>query len=306
MKADKATKEESSFTEQVYPHVPVMVREVLHFWVTKPSGFYVDLTLGMGGHTEMLLTRYPQARCLGVDWDLKSFEIAKKRLAAWGDRVLLRHANFTEIGKILRELGQEKADGILFDLGPSTFQILQAGYGLSYQKEAPLDMRFGLEAQKPHTAAELLKVLSSSELEELLVTYGELPKGLARSLGRAIHAAGPKIQTTTDLIGVLSKITTHRGVWARVFQSLRILVNGEINNLEKLLAEIPGILNQGGRAVAISFHSLEDRAVKRIFRQYQSEKIFKVLTSSSMAATSAEIASNPKARSARLRAAEKI
>ncbi len=280
-----------------------MVREALEFWVSDPAGVYMDLTLGCGGHSEALLAKHPQARGIGVDWDHESLAIARERLAPWGSRINLRQGNFCRIGEILTQIGISRVNGFLFDLGPSTFQILHASRGLSYQKDEPLDMRMG-PTEASLSAAELLESLSNRELESLLMEFGEIPGGLARRLAGSILRNRPK--TSGDLTRVLSDVTSHRGLWARCFAALRIVVNREMDNLERLLKIMPDFLAPGGRIVGISFHSLEDRRVKNSFRKACAGGVLKLLTKKPIRAAPDEIRANPKARSCLLRVAEKI
>ncbi|MBI2069910.1 MAG: 16S rRNA (cytosine(1402)-N(4))-methyltransferase RsmH [Elusimicrobia bacterium] len=282
-------------------HTPVLLEEAIRFLVGDERGFYVDLTLGMGGHTQALLERFPQARCLGLDRDPQSLELARERLQKWGDRVTLKAANFAQVDHVLAGINQEKVSGMLFDLGLSTVQILNSGLGLSYQKDEPLDMRLDRTPQTP-SAAELLAGLSAPQLERLLTDYGELPRPLARKIARCL-SSGP-IKTTGRLIECLQTVTANRGLWARVFQALRIAVNREMENLERMLETAPRRLAAGGRLVGISFHSLEDRLVKRAFRRLAAEESARLLTRSPVVAGPDEVRNNPKSRSAKLRALE--
>ncbi|MBI4668267.1 MAG: 16S rRNA (cytosine(1402)-N(4))-methyltransferase RsmH [Elusimicrobia bacterium] len=285
-------------------HSPVLLEETMRFWVTKKDGFYIDLTLGMAGHADELLSRYPKASCLGLDWDFKSLELARERLQKWGTRVIVRQANFADIGNILENLKIEAADGMLFDLGPSAYQIFKGNFGISYQKDEYLDMRLGgRETMSP--AADLLKALTPAELQCLLTDFGDLPGHLAKKIAGCIKSAAEPPQTTGQLVGLLGIVSSNRRIWARVFQSLRLVVNREMENLNALVAAIPGCLRPGGRAVAITFHSLEDRLVKQAFKKYAREGLFKLLTPKPATAANEEVRSNPRSRSAKLRAVEK-
>lgn len=279
-----------------------MVNEVLHYWVHDPGGVYVDLTLGMGGHSEALLERFPNARQIGVDWDPESLQLARRRLEKWGSRSYLVEGNFATIGTILKREGFPKVNGFLFDLGPSTFQILHSERGLSYQKDTPLDMR--MSPRLPVTASSLLKNMSEPEMQGLLAEWGEISPGLARRLAREILRAGP-LKSSLELAQAISRVSGNRGIWARVFQAIRIMVNAEMQNLDSLFRSVGEWLLPGGRVVAISFHSLEDRRVKSFFRESEKNGTLRVLTRHVIRASQDEIRDNPKARSCLLRASEK-
>lgn len=307
------------------PHEPVMLAEVLAVLAPRPGGLYVDGTLGAGGHAAAVLAASaPGGRLLGLDRDPSALELAGARLAEFGDRVALKRASFDRMGEVMREMGWDAADGILLDLGVSSMQLDQAGRGFSFRQDAPLDMRMGPEGQ---SAAELLAAADERELSRLFKLYGEEPfaRVIARSLVRA-RAAGP-IATTGRLAGLVEaalpaaerrKRKLHPAT--QVFQALRIAVNDEIGRLERFLADVDGLLAPGGRVAVISYHSLEDRPVKRALAGLArpclcpprlavcacgKKPLVRLLTPKALRPTDEEVAANPRARSARLRAAER-
>lgn len=284
-------------------HTPVLVNEALKYWVNNPEGLYVDLTLGLGGHAQALLEYYPKARVLGIEWDAESLRLAQERLKNYHQRVTLRHGNFAHLKEIFDSTGIRGADGFLFDLGPSSYQILSRGAGLTYQKDEPLDMRMGSSVY-PFSAADLVSRLAPEELARLLTDLGEIPPNMARRFAAGIASLGSKkaLQTTFDLTRALSQITANRKLWAQAFQALRVAVNHELGNLETLLKNLPGLCLKGARVTAISFHSLEDRMVKKSFQAGAKSGFWEILTPKPITASSEELSLNPKSRSAKLRA----
>ncbi|MEK6543264.1 MAG: 16S rRNA (cytosine(1402)-N(4))-methyltransferase RsmH [Elusimicrobiota bacterium] len=283
-------------------HRPVLLEEALRYWVTIPDGLYLDLTLGMGGHAHGLLSRYPQARCIGFDWDPLSQSLARERLAVFAERMEFVQSNFSRVAEVLAAKGIRKVDGILFDLGPSTYQILHRGIGLTFQNDEPLDMRIA-GAVGPDARA-LLRAYDESSLAALFVDYGGIYSAQARRLAKAIITRRQMrpLLTTADLRAALLHVSSDRKFWAQAFQSLRVAVNREIENLDALLDVLPSLLVAGGHAVSITFHSLEDRAVKRAFLRESKEGIIEILTKKALQPTYAQVKDNPKARSAKLRA----
>jgi 16S rRNA (cytosine1402-N4)-methyltransferase len=263
----------------------------------------MDCTLGAAGHAFWLLERStPDGTLVGLDADPNALDLARARLAAFGDRVTLLQLNFGE----LAELELEPMNAIVFDLGLSSMQLDSGGRGFSFRNDEPLDMRFDPNGDQP-TAAELVNTLSEAELERLLRDYGEEPR--ARRIVREVIRRRP-LQRTTDLVAaVTSAVGPARGrihPATRTFQALRIAVNGELDALEAGLAAAMRLLLPGGRLAVISFHSLEDRIVKWRMRGWSDEGLVRVLTRKPLQATEAEISSNPRARSAKLRVAERL
>lgn len=287
-------------------HIPVLLKETLEFWAHKPDGVYVDLTLGMGGHTEALLQKFPNARVVGVDWDTESLEHAKERLKAFEGRVTFVHKDFARAAAAMKDLNI-KADGILFDLGFSSFQMLHAGRGFSYQKDEPLDMRLSTTLSAYPASAYLARA-GEDELAEIFRSLGEIPLPVARRIAREIGRVRAREEITTSgaFAKIVGKVSYDRGVLARAFQALRITINGEIRQLDELLSSVWTFCSPGARVVAISFHSLEDRKVKEVFKARAASGEIEILTPKPLTASEEEIQQNPKSRSAKLRAAQVI
>lgn len=293
-------------SEQI--HIPVLVSEVLSLLRPRAGGRYLDATVGPGGHAEAILgAAGPGAVLVGLDRDAEALGHARARLARFGDRVLLRHARYEELAEVVGPDAQ--FDGILFDLGVSSLQFDEPARGFSLTREGPLDMR--MDRSRGETAAELLQRLPERELADLIYRWGE--ERFARRIARAIHERGRRqpIRTTTALAEVVaaavprSRWPRHIHPGTRTFQALRITVNDELTGLAAALEASADHLAPGGRVAAISFHSLEDRIVKQTWRRLQSERGMRVVTRKPVGATDAEVAANPRARSAKLRALER-
>lgn len=307
-------------------HTPVFLEEVLHYLAPHDKRLIVDGTLGDGGHTQaMLQSAGPALRVLGIDRDPQILERAGKRLAAFKERVILVHGNFSEVKSILAQRQLGTMDGFLLDLGVSSYQFEVPERGFSIRHDGPLDMRMD-PGEAESTAAELLERLSDAELETIFRKYGEVkrPRQLVRFIRKA-QGERP-IQTTFELSQILSsaakpsrKPRIHPATQA--FQALRIAVNRELDHLQKALEEAIECLSPGGRMVVISFHSLEDRIVKDFFRREEKGCIcppkmpvcacgrksrLKVLTRRVVKPSAREVDANPRASSAKLRAAERI
>lgn len=303
------------------PHVPVLFAAVLNGLRPRPGGRYVDGTLGAGGHAAGILeASAPDGLLLGLDVDPQALKLAQERLASFGERAILRQASYVAMGAVLDELGWEQVDGVLLDLGISSMQVDTAERGFSFRQDAPLDMRFGPHIRQ--TAADLVNRLSEADLADLLYRYGEEPA--ARRIARAIVSARP-LQTTGQLAEVVTRVKPpRRGAphpATQTFQALRIAVNGELDAVEQVLPIALARLAPGGRLAVITFHSLEDRIVKQFFRRESRDCLcpprqpvctcghraqLKVITRKPVVATEFEINQNPRARSARLRIAEKL
>jgi len=303
------------------PHQPVLYNEIIHVLQPKRSGHYIDGTLGAGGHAWGILeASSPDGRLLGLDVDPQALVLAGARLSPFGERVVLRHASYTAMDEQLAALRWGKVDGILLDLGVSSMQLDQPERGFSFQAEAPLDMRF--DPTTGLTAADLINDLPESELADLLYHYGEERK--SRQIARAIVQARP-LHMTTELAQVV-RHTIGRGKEridpaTRTFQALRIAVNHELESVEIGLPLALQLLVPGGRLAVIAFHSLEDRLVKRYFHRESQDCIcppeqpvctcghlasLREITRHPMQVQEDELLLNPRARSARLRVAEKI
>lgn len=301
-----------------FEHESVLVGEVLEYLSPQDDKIYVDCTVGGGGHASTLVG--PGRRVIGIDRDPAALAAARERL---GDRAELVHGELGNIHKILADLGVEKVDGFLADLGVSSPQLDHAERGFSFTKPGPLDMR--MDPTRGQTALDLLRSLDADALARLIDELGEErhAKRIARLIKEAI--AEDRIETTTDLASVVARgipvMEQRRSKIhpaTRTFQALRIAVNAELDQLARFLAAFPDLLNPGGRCVIISFHSLEDRLVKNAFRDLtwtsslprplaeqegeRVEPVVELLTRKAVFATDEEVARNPRARSARLRA----
>lgn len=284
-------------------HVPVMLREVLEVLVWREEGVYVDGTVGGGGHAEGILRR-TRGRLVGIDRDPEAVAEAGRRLAAFGDRVTLICARFSEMGEILQELGIYEVDGILLDLGVSWHQIEDPDRGFSYRQDGPLDMRMSPDGP---TAEEVVNRYPEEALVRLFREYGgeRFAKRIARGICRA-RGAGP-ISSTGQLrdivLSVVPNSIPHK-MLSRVFQAIRIEVNDELRELERGLEVGFSVLVRGGRLVALSYHSSEDRIVKEAFRRWKEEGKVRLL--GRFFPSQGEVAENPRARGAKLRAVEKL
>ena len=308
-------------------HLPVLAEEVIQMLQPASGSLQIDATVGGGGHTERILEATdPDGRLLGLDADGAAIARVARRLERFGDRLVLRQANFRELGAIAPAAGFGAVDGMLFDLGLSSFQLADTDRGFGFRAGGPLDMRF--DASRGVSAAELIATLEATELTALFRRFGEEPH--APRISRAIVEARRVAPLTTaeELAALIEKVAP-RGApgrrrihpATRVFQALRIAVNEELDALGEALAMAVDLLRPGGRLVVLSYHSLEDRIVKRFLDAERKGCIcppsvpvcvcgrtarLRLVTRPSLTPTDAEIATNPRARSARLRAAERI
>lgn len=292
-------------------HQPVMPREVLAYLNPKPGAVLVDGTLGTGGHSVLLAPQLaPGGRLIGIDRDRDSLTVAMNRLSEFGSLVSCVDGNYRDLPGILSRLGIVRVDGVLLDLGMSSPQVDRAERGFSFLRPGPLDMRMD---QDQHTTAEtLVNELPVDELAHLFATLGEerFAQRIARRIGDARKTK--RVMTTVELAEMVRAAVPSGARYGRihpatrVFQALRMAVNDELGALEALLAELPALLNPGGRAVIISFHSIEDRLVKRAFLQGKQDGLWTVLTKHVVCADDAETGVNPRARSAKLRAVERL
>lgn len=289
-------------------HLPVLPSEVLDWLRPCSGGSYVDGTLGLGGHTELVLQNSaPNGRVFGFEWDAQAAGLAGERLVDFGDRFHLIPVSYAEMLTQCqaRRIGQ--LDGILLDLGVSSLQFDSPERGFSFQSDAPLDMR--MNRSQPTTAAELVNCLSQDELADVFYNYGE--ERQARRIARFIVEARltQPVETTRQLAEIVRQAIPVKYQPKKihpatlVFQALRIAVNRELDNLAKVLAEAPTLLAPGGRICIISFHSLEDRMVKQAFAK---NPLLQVLTKKPVLPGEEEIRANPRSRSAKLRVAEKL
>ncbi len=306
-------------------HIPVLLPETIELLQPRTGGRYIDCTLGAGGHAERILELSgPDGMLLGIDADPAALAAASRRLARFGDRVVLTESYFDRVGAIAYDTGFTDADGVLFDLGVSSPQLDTGERGFSFQHDAPLDMRFGPGAQE--TAADIVNTRSLDELQYVFQAYGE--EHHARRVARRIVEERERepIGTTRRLADIVARAKPstpgdriHPAT--RVFQALRITVNDELGRLERALPQALATLRAGGRLVIISFHSLEDRIVKQFMRDEargclcppeipvcicNHQPALRVLTRKPLQVTGDERSQNPRARSAKLRAAERL
>lgn len=309
-----------------FAHVSVLSEEVIAFLAPRAGGIYVDGTLGGGGHAALILdVSVPDGLVIGLDRDKDALEAASKNLRKYGSRFIAVHSNFSDIEKVLADLGLQCIDGVLLDLGVSSYQLDKAERGFSFQQDAPLDMR--MDASTGDTAADLVNDLPEQALARIFWEYGE-ERWSSRIAKRIVDARRiSRIETTFQLVEIV-KGSIPRAKWeerihpaTRTFQAIRIAVNRELESLEQGLTSTVKFLRKGGRVVVISFHSLEDRIVKNTFRDLARSCVcpknapvcmcgkvseVKVLTGKPVLPGEDEIQNNPRARSAKLRAAEKI
>lgn len=306
-------------------HKPVLLAEVLEFLKCGPGGVFLDATIGMGGHAQAILESIgPEGLLIGLDRDGESLEMARTRLESYSNNVRLYHDNFKNLPLILNNLGRPPLDGILLDLGVSSHQLLSPDRGFSFQGDALLDMR--MDRTHRQTAADLVNNLAEEQLSDLIYRFGE--ERYSRRIAAAIvrERSQGDITRCSQLAEIVKRAVRARGPQrihpaTRTFQALRIAVNSELEGLEDLLVESVVFLKTGGRIVAISFHSLEDRIVKQAFRRLAGQCVCgrpaelctcprqvqaTVVTPRPVRAGPAEVELNPRARSARLRVVERV
>jgi 16S rRNA (cytosine1402-N4)-methyltransferase len=290
-------------------HEPVMVPEVLDVLAPARGGLFVDCTVGLGGHSRALLDA-GATHVLGLDRDPAALAIARETLAAYRDRVELVHADYRELDRVLDTRGIAAVDGTLADLGVSSMQLDAEGRGFSFRRDEPLDMR--MDQTSGATAAEWLRMVDEEELANVIYEYGE--ERYSRRIARAIvssRTSGP-LETTGQLATIVRRAIPRRGYQridpaTRTFQALRIWINRELEDLDVFLVGAARRLLQGARLAVITFHSLEDRIVKHTFRAIEkAEAAVRILTKRPLVAGDAELARNPRARSAKLRAIERV
>ncbi|BBD66279.1 S-adenosyl-methyltransferase MraW [Nostoc commune NIES-4072] len=281
-----------------FSHIPVLGREVIEGLAVRPSGHYLDVTVGGGGHSRLILEASGDVRVTAVDQDEDALAAARKELAEFSDRIQFIHCNFADY-----EFPPNTFDGILADLGVSSYHLDQAERGFSFRQAANLDMR--MDRGRSLTAADVINNWDEAELADIFFKYGE--ERLSRRIARRIVERRP-LHTTTELADAIASSVPPKYRYGRihpatrVFQALRIVVNDELKSLETFLDKAPNALVPGGRIAIISFHSLEDRPVKHGLRN---SPLLKVLTKKPIIAQEEEIGKNPRSRSAKLRIAEK-
>jgi 16S rRNA (cytosine1402-N4)-methyltransferase len=284
-------------------HIPVMVDEVIRYLITKEDGIYIDGTIGGGGHSEEILKR-TKCKVIGFDIDPEAIKFAQERLKPFGERVIILRRNYAQVKEALAELGVSKVSGFLLDLGVSSFQLDYGGGGFSFRFDEKLDMR--MDRTSDLTAERILNEFSEEDIALIIRFFGEERRArmIARELVR--YRQRKKIERTSELVKLIDRVVSRKyrlKTLARVFQALRIAVNKELDNLKVALDSSVDILEKGGRIIVISYHSLEDRIVKSFFKS--NEKI-RNLTKKPVTPKEEEIRLNPRSRSAKLRAGEKI
>ncbi len=285
-------------------HTPVLVEEVLQWLEVKPGGIYVDATLGAGGHSAAIAQRLVSGRLISLDQDERALELARENLKPWKNRVTLVKRAFSRIAEVAQELGIPKVDGVLADLGVSSMQLDQSARGFSFREAGPLDMR--MDAEGELTADEIVNQWSEKEIADLL--YREADEHDSRRIAKAIVRARP----LRDTAHLATTVAGARKQWGRqklhpatkTFLALRIAVNREMEELGQFLSRTPATINPGGRWVVLSYHSREDRLVKRAFQEGERAGTLRVLTRHVIQPSEAEQANNPRSRSAKLRCAE--
>lgn len=309
-----------------YLHTPVLAEEVIAYLKCREGGMFVDATVGEGGHTLEILRASGENKVIGIDQDQEILEQAGERLAGYADRVTLMHDDFTRLPQLLQGLGIERVDGLLFDFGVSQFHFLHEGRGFSLHQDGPLDMR--IDARGKVTASAIVNRFPLEQLEKILRSNGE-----ERWAKRIVTVIGAErrhgeIRTTGHLAEICFRAIPRRYHPRRLhpatktFLALRIAVNDELNKIEKALANAPFLLKRGGRIACIAFHSLEDRIVKQGFKKMERtcscppslpqcvcggrEKVLSIITRRPVTPGPAELQNNPRARSAKLRVAERV
>ena len=291
-------------------HKPVLQKEVLEYLDPKPNQNFIDCTVGQGGHSLAILEKTgPNGKILGIDQDPKQIENCRKNTEDFKTRIILENSSYTKLKEIAERLNFQPAQGILLDLGMSSWQLEESGRGFSFLKDEELDMRFSPK-ENFLTSKEIINRYPEKELERIFAEYGEekYADKIARKIVeiRQVKEIASTFQLVEAIKSAIPRGSDSRIHFAtRVFQALRIAVNGELGNLQKVLSQAVEVLNPGGRLAVISFHSLEDRIVKNYFKALSKES-FEILTKKPITADKLEIINNPRARSAKMRVAQKL
>ena len=308
-----------------FAHTPVMPTEVIEGLNVKPDGIYLDCTLGGGGHSELILKKLTTGRLIATDKDEDAIAFAKERLKEYGDKIIFVHSDFKRADKVLDDLNIDRIDGVLMDLGVSSYQLDAAERGFSYRFDAPLDMR--MDKTQFLTAFNVVNEYNELDIADILFRYGE--ERYARKIAANIirYRQQQSIRTTGQLAEIVEKSYPPKERFKggnpckRTFQAIRIEVNGELRELDEIIGKLAERLNKGGRICVITFHSLEDRIVKREFQYLEAKCIcppkqpvctcnkvqtVKIITKKPLTASEEELAVNPRAQSAKLRVAERV
>jgi len=289
-------------------HTPVLVKEVIKYLRIRPEGVYVDATVGTGGHAKFILEKLKTGLFVGIDRDKYQLDITRNYLKAYKKKARFFQSNYTSLKELLKKLQIKFIDGILFDFGISSIQLETPSRGFSFQSDGPLDMRMGTTGKNTITAGDIINTYSRENLAEIFYKYGEEKYSRRIASGIVDYRSSKKIESTEELNRIIISAIPNNfysvNISARIFQSLRIAVNDELDNISAGLNKAVGVLSKGGRIVAISFHSLEDRIVKNFFRNKKPE--LKILTAKPIVPAEEEIEKNPRSRSAKLRSAERL
>ena len=308
-----------------FAHVPVMPGEVTEGLNIKENGIYLDCTLGGGGHSELILKKLTTGRLIAIDKDEEALAFAKSRLSEYGDKITFVHSDFKRADEVLDDLNIDRIDGVLMDLGVSSYQLDAAERGFSYRFDAPLDMR--MDKTQFLTAFNVVNEYNELDIADILFRYGE--ERYARKIAANIirYRQQQSIRTTGQLAEIVEKSYPPKERFKggnpckRTFQAIRIEVNGELRELDEIIGKLAERLNKGGRICVITFHSLEDRIVKREFQYLEAKCIcppkqpvctcnkvqtVKIITKKPLTASEEELAVNPRAQSAKLRVAERV
>lgn len=308
-----------------FAHIPVMPGEVTEGLNIKENGIYLDCTLGGGGHSELILKKLTTGRLIAIDKDEEALAFAKSRLSEYGDKVTFVHSDFKRADEVLDDLNIDRIDGVLMDLGVSSYQLDAAERGFSYRFDAPLDMR--MDKTQFLTAFNVVNEYNELDIADILFRYGE--ERYARKIAANIirYRQQQSIRTTGQLAEIVEKSYPPKERFKggnpckRTFQAIRIEVNGELRELDEIIGKLAERLNKGGRICVITFHSLEDRIVKREFQYLEVKCIcppkqpvctcnkvqtVKIITKKPLTASEEELAVNPRAQSAKLRVAERV
>lgn len=291
-------------------HIPVMADEVIDFLDLKAGYNIVDCTIGAAGHSRRIIEKImPGGKLIGIDQDSRILEKAKSRLEDFKGSFILKQENFRNLDLVLKDLKIDKVDGLLFDLGVSSLQLESVDRGFSFNADGPLDMRMGNSGK---TAADLVNTLSREELADIIFRFGEerYSRRIAEAIARARRTE--PIKTTGELKAIVLRAMPKSKNWqkihpaTRTFQALRIAVNSELDALEEGLVKGIDVLREGGKVCVISFHSLEDRIVKNIFKEFAKQAVLRIVTKKPITPKEEELKINPRSRSAKLRVALKV
>ena len=292
-------------------HIAVLTKEVLEYLSPQKNENFIDCTIGEGGHSKLILEKTgPEGKILGIDADENQIKNCREILENYKERLVLANDSYANLQKIVEKENFEKISGILLDLGWSSNQLKESKRGFSFLKDEPLDMRYSLNQEL--TAEKIINGYPQKEIEKILQEYGEerYAKKIAENIAKERRAQN--IKSALQLVKIIERAAPKNYQYAKIhcatrtFQALRIAVNKELENLEKVLPQAVSVLNGGGRIAVISFHSLEDRIVKNFLKEKENQKILKILTKKPAVGQSAEIKQNPRSRSAKLRAAIKL